>query len=117
MDRQTVDAEHAHARATQAEQAKQTEEVNEDDSGDEEARRASSTNSPTTANHQSEERPLYETNPLLGLLSPWRLSGADSTDGGPSPSPGVSKETSEKENGTSPATRSTAAAGGVTAGA
>ena len=39
-------------------------------------KRASSTNKPTTANHQSEERPLYETNPPLGLLSPRRLSRA-----------------------------------------
>ena len=57
------------------------------------------TTNPAAASHPNEERPLHETDPPLGFVSPRRLSGADSTDGGPSPSRGVSKETSGEKNG------------------
>ena len=69
------------------------------------------TTNPAAASHPNEERPLHETAPPLGFVSPRRLSGADSTGGGPSPSRGVSKETFEKENGSPPAANALTEAG------
>ena len=65
----------------------------------------------TTGHQKAKERPLYHANTPLEFLFPRCLSGAGATDGGPSPSPGVSNETSEKEDGAPPAANTLTKAG------